>query len=157
MANQARGDACRSRLAEKLSAQTVAVQADGDPLAGPVHDALASLGSRDREVLLLAEWEGLTPAEIARVMRCPAVSVRVRLHRARRRFRALFESQTEETNTAAPVLSLHASADTSRDGRVVLPGTPTEFRRSKAMPTDLSLEALRKASPRNQPGFDESI
>src|SRR5919201_6984557 len=97
MANQARGDACRSRLAEKLSAQTVAVQADGDPLAGPVHDALATLGSRDREILLLAEWEGLTPAEIARVMRCPAVSVRVRLHRARRRFRALFESQTEET------------------------------------------------------------
>jgi hypothetical protein len=44
-------------------------------------------------VLLLAEWEGLTAAEIAAVVRRPAVTVRGRPHRARRRFRAAFESQ----------------------------------------------------------------
>jgi RNA polymerase sigma-70 factor, ECF subfamily len=93
MAHQARANLRRSRLSEKLRAQPATVQAEEDPLAGQVHDALATLGSRDREVLLLAEWNGLTPAEIATVMRCPAVTVRGRLHRARRRFRAAFESQ----------------------------------------------------------------
>ena len=42
---------------------------------------------------MLAEWEGLTAAEIAVVVNRPAVAVRSRLHRARRRFRAAFESQ----------------------------------------------------------------
>jgi len=42
-------------------------------------------------VLLLAEWEGLSPAEIAAVMGCLAITARGRLHRARRRFRSVFE------------------------------------------------------------------
>jgi DNA-directed RNA polymerase specialized sigma24 family protein len=56
-----------------------------------VHEALRRLGPRDREVLLLAEWEDLAPAEIAAVMGCLAITARSRLHRARRRFRAVFE------------------------------------------------------------------
>jgi DNA-directed RNA polymerase specialized sigma24 family protein len=39
-------------------------------MAGRVRDALGTLDPRDREVLLLAEWEGLTPAGIAKVMHC---------------------------------------------------------------------------------------
>jgi DNA-directed RNA polymerase specialized sigma24 family protein len=57
-------------------------------MAGRVGEALGALDPRDREVLLLAEWEGLAAAEIAKVMQCPAVTARGRLHRARRRFRA---------------------------------------------------------------------
>jgi RNA polymerase sigma-70 factor (ECF subfamily) len=72
---------------------------EDDPIAGRVRAALAALDPRDREVLLLAEWEGLAPAEIAKVMRCPAVTMRGRLHRARLRFRAAFESQEA---TASP-------------------------------------------------------
>ena len=56
-----------------------------------VHDALHRLPVRDREVLLLAEWEGLSPTEIAAVVGCLTVRARGRLHRARRRFRAVFE------------------------------------------------------------------
>jgi len=56
-----------------------------------VHEALARLGPRDREVLLLAEWEGLSPAQIAAVLGCLAITARGRLHRARRRFRTAFE------------------------------------------------------------------
>jgi RNA polymerase sigma factor (sigma-70 family) len=93
LANQARSQARRSRLQERLSAQPELTQRDDDPVAGRVHEALAALDPRDREVLLLAEWEGLAPAEIAEVMRCPAVTVRGRLHRARRRFRDAFESE----------------------------------------------------------------
>jgi DNA-directed RNA polymerase specialized sigma24 family protein len=42
-------------------------------------------------VRLLAEWEGVSPAEIGDVLGCLAVTARGRLHRARRRFRAVFE------------------------------------------------------------------
>ena len=50
-----------------------------------------AIGPGDREVLLLAEWEGLSPAQIAAVVGCPTVTARGRLHRARRRFRTIYE------------------------------------------------------------------
>jgi RNA polymerase sigma factor (sigma-70 family) len=93
IANQARSEARRNRLQERMSIQPAVSGCEDDPIAGRVRDALAALDPRDREVLLLAEWEGLAPAEIAEVMRRPSVTVRGRLHRARRRFRAAFESQ----------------------------------------------------------------
>jgi RNA polymerase sigma factor (sigma-70 family) len=57
-----------------------------------VHEALAMLSERDREVLLLVEWEGLRPAELADVLECQEVTSRGRLHRARLRFREAFEA-----------------------------------------------------------------
>jgi DNA-directed RNA polymerase specialized sigma24 family protein len=54
-------------------------------------------------VLLLAEWEDLSAAEIAAVMGCLAITARGRLHRARRRFRAVFEDLlAAETRTRQP-------------------------------------------------------
>ena len=54
------------------------------PATGPeevaVHEALAKLAARDCEVLLLAEWEGLTAADIAEVLGCLVVTARGRLH-----------------------------------------------------------------------------
>jgi RNA polymerase sigma-70 factor (ECF subfamily) len=102
MANQARANARRSRLRERLRAQPVAAADEDDPLVGRVREALAGLGPRDREVLLLAEWEGLTAAEIAAVVQRPAVAVRSRLHRARRRFRTAFESQEPAGEADSP-------------------------------------------------------
>jgi RNA polymerase sigma-70 factor (ECF subfamily) len=107
LANQARASARRERLSEKLDAEQVAYETDDDPLTARVHHALAALAPRDREVLLLSEWEGLTPSEIARVIRCPVVTARGRLHRARRRFRAAFESQPP---AAHPPFDAHYSA-----------------------------------------------
>ena len=92
-ANQARGNARRTRLHEKLHAvASVTSHTDDGSLVSQVDDALSALGKRDREVLLLAEWEGLTPTEIGLIIGRPAVTVRGRLHRARRRFRAAFEA-----------------------------------------------------------------
>ena len=108
IANQARANARRRRLDEKVGAETIAApQDEDDPLVNRVDDALSSLGPRDREVLLLAEWEGLSPMEIGRVVGSPAVTVRGRLLRARRRFRAAFES------SAAPIAQGDAAATTS--------------------------------------------
>ena len=98
VANQVRADARRVKLSAKLAAQPTIVGADEAPLDADVHEALTALAPRDREVLLLAEWEGLTPTEIARVMRCPVVTARGRLHRARRRFRAAFEAPRATTD-----------------------------------------------------------
>ena len=103
MANQARAYARRARLSEKLITVSSTDEGDthhsGDPVAALVHDVLCRLKPRDREVLLLAEWEGLSPTEVAKVLRCPAVTARGRLHRARRRFREAFD---ELRSVAAP-------------------------------------------------------
>jgi RNA polymerase sigma-70 factor (ECF subfamily) len=47
--------------------------------------ALDSLSDLDRELVTLTTWEGLTPAEAARVVGLTAGTARVRLHRARAR------------------------------------------------------------------------
>jgi RNA polymerase sigma-70 factor, ECF subfamily len=49
--------------------------------------ALGLLSERDREVLRLVAWEGLSLAEAAVVLRCTTVACRVRFHRAKRRLR----------------------------------------------------------------------
>lgn len=59
----------------------------GDSQAEAVRAALAELGSRDRELLTLSAWEGLTPVEMAKMLGRPAGLVRVQLHRARNRLR----------------------------------------------------------------------
>lgn len=47
--------------------------------------ALAELPDRDREVLTLVAWQGLTAGQAAKVLGCSKAAFFVRLHRARRR------------------------------------------------------------------------
>jgi RNA polymerase sigma factor (sigma-70 family) len=94
IANQRRSRRRRDALNERLAREAVAVSQETsspDKQTALVHEALGRLGLPDREVLLLAEWEGLSPAEIAAVLGCLTVTARGRLHRARRRFRTVFE------------------------------------------------------------------
>jgi RNA polymerase sigma-70 factor (ECF subfamily) len=91
IANQRRSNRRRAALQERLSREPAPVPDGATPELDAVHEALGRLGPRDREVLLLAEWEGLSPAQIASVLGCLTVTARGRLHRARRRFRAAFE------------------------------------------------------------------
>jgi RNA polymerase sigma factor (sigma-70 family) len=105
IANQRRSSRRQAALYERLAV-------DGAPVAREppsadreetlVHEALGRLRQRDREVLLLAEWEGLSPAQIAAVMACPAITARGRLHRARRRFRTVFEGLLARDDGARP-------------------------------------------------------
>jgi RNA polymerase sigma factor (sigma-70 family) len=81
----------RHGLVERLAAELRSAQ----PPYGPVEDersaalraALASLPERDREIVMLTAWEGLTPKQIAAVLGTPVNVVRVRLHRARTRLK----------------------------------------------------------------------
>jgi RNA polymerase sigma factor (sigma-70 family) len=50
-----------------------------------VAEAFRRLSERDREVLMLVAWDGLTPARAARVLGCSVPTFHVRLHRARAR------------------------------------------------------------------------
>jgi RNA polymerase sigma factor (sigma-70 family) len=101
IANQRRAARRRLALQERLAREPVPTPqaATSD---GPVHEALGRLGPRDREVLLLAEWEGLSPAQIASVLGCLTVTARGRLHRARRRFRAAFEELAAPDEARSP-------------------------------------------------------
>ena len=55
---------------------------------GTVLAALHQLPEVDRELVTLVAWDGLSPAEAATVLGLGAATVRVRLHRARKRLRA---------------------------------------------------------------------
>src|SRR6187200_878435 len=60
--------------------------------------ALRELSQLDREALLLVAWEDLTPGQAAQALGVSPVAFRVRLLRARRRFRA----SLEEAQAAPP-------------------------------------------------------
>jgi RNA polymerase sigma-70 factor (ECF subfamily) len=85
------GNALVERLANELRS--------ADPVHLPVEEerrdalrgVLAALSVRDREILTMTAWEGLTPKQIARVMGTSANVVRVRLHRARARLKRQLE------------------------------------------------------------------
>lgn len=102
IANQRRSTRRRAALQERL--ELAAAPHPYEPAATDheetlVHRALRRLGPRDREVLLLAEWEGLSPTQIAAVLGCLTVTARGRLHRARRRFRAVYADLLHPTNS----------------------------------------------------------
>jgi RNA polymerase sigma-70 factor (ECF subfamily) len=107
LANQRRGERRRTALAERLTAEldrtsAVPVQAGSD---GRIARAFAGLSEPDREVLSLLAWEGLTREELALVLGVSRAVARLRLHRARRRFKAALdrEAHTLPVTSRAPI------------------------------------------------------
>jgi RNA polymerase sigma-70 factor (ECF subfamily) len=80
-----RAEGVTDALATELARAVLPPDPDGH--SAVLRAALATLGEDDRELLMLAAWEGLTPAEIAIATGRAAGTVRVRLHRARARLR----------------------------------------------------------------------
>jgi RNA polymerase sigma factor (sigma-70 family) len=75
------------RLARELRTSGVGEPSVADEQLETIRNALARLPGRDRELLTLTAWEGLTAREIAAVTGMSANVVRVRLHRARKRLK----------------------------------------------------------------------
>lgn len=65
--------------------------------------SLAALSPADREVLLLVAWEDLTPAQAARSLGIRPSAFRVRLHRARWRFKKAFENPSYEQSSPSSI------------------------------------------------------
>ncbi len=82
-----RRDRTTTRLAEELRGIPLQVEApDEESLV--MQSSLASLSPEERELLMLAGWEGLNAAEIGRVLGCSPTAARIRLHRARVRLKS---------------------------------------------------------------------
>ena len=90
VANHLRSQRRRDRLDAKVATTPRIGWSDADPT--DLDDALAALREDDREVLMLAAWEGLTPAEMGRALGCSANTASVRLHRARGRLSEVWGS-----------------------------------------------------------------
>lgn len=89
--NHQRGRRRQDRLSMRMRQEFRAfvddvVPIDDGPRRESVFAALAALPDDDRELLCLVGWEELDRAQVARVLGCSRAAVRVRLHRARRRF-----------------------------------------------------------------------
>jgi RNA polymerase sigma-70 factor, ECF subfamily len=72
----------RARLAHGHEAHVAEPTPVGD---GALAAAFNALSERDREVLRLVAWEGLSLADAATALGCSAVACRVRYHRAKSR------------------------------------------------------------------------
>jgi RNA polymerase sigma-70 factor (ECF subfamily) len=106
--NQRRAAGRQDRLAVRLSAAQRLPQvpdpAEGVVLRRTTEDALARLSATDREVIRLIGWEGLTDARsIGLVLGLSPVAARSRIHRARRRFKALLAEPGDPLAGAAAV------------------------------------------------------
>jgi RNA polymerase sigma-70 factor (ECF subfamily) len=91
LANHRRGDARREALLRRAGAHLGAAASDPAELVGARAElarALATLRERDRELVLLVAWEGLSIDEAASALGCRRGTAAVRLHRARKRLRA---------------------------------------------------------------------
>ncbi|MFC4117030.1 RNA polymerase sigma factor [Nonomuraea zeae] len=97
LANQKRGASRRAVLAERLRSELAAFRPVKLIDLDHVRTAFEELPERDREVLALACWEGLTGEQIAKVVGCTAIAARPRLHRARKRLAAALERQASLT------------------------------------------------------------
>jgi RNA polymerase sigma-70 factor, ECF subfamily len=94
LANQRRAAGRRAALIARVAG--AAPGAADRPTGTPVLRALALLSGRDREVLLLTAWEGLSLEEATAVMGCSRTATKVRLHRARRRLRGKLDQLQSE-------------------------------------------------------------
>ena len=100
LANHRRGEHRRTALAGRLRNDLAAAAppAELDSAAGA---AFAALPDQDRELLGLMAWEQLDTAEIATVLGCSRNAVRIRLHRARKRFERLLDAPRQPALSAA--------------------------------------------------------
>jgi RNA polymerase sigma-70 factor, ECF subfamily len=98
----AREQALHGRMRREMPDPATATPAQWD-LDEVVLTALRRVSERDREVLLLVAWEGLTPAQGAAMLGMRPNTFSTRLSRARRRFRrALAVEQAALGHEAKP-------------------------------------------------------
>jgi RNA polymerase sigma factor (sigma-70 family) len=106
LANQRRSVRRVAALRERLLRERTMPSPDisADRLLGC---ALSALNDRDRDLLLLIAWDGLTPAQAAKVLGCSSNALSVRLHRARRRLAASVARLARDITT--PELTEHVN------------------------------------------------
>lgn len=98
--NEYRGRRRRRELILKLAEGVrAAAESVGGDVEASVAETLGKLRTRDREILMLHFWDGLSAAEIAASLGCTENSVGVRLHRAKRAFAAAMPAELKAKHT----------------------------------------------------------
>jgi RNA polymerase sigma factor (sigma-70 family) len=122
LANQRRGHQRRERLNARLRDEVAVVSAramaERPAPDSAVMAALSRLDEADRELITLVAWEGLDRDQIATMLGCSRATIRVRLHRARRRLARLLGEEghhgprpSPSTSTQFTSIPLHAQRD----------------------------------------------
>ena len=115
IAGQFRSEARRRALALRLQAMHGSTVTEAD-LSGPLAErdqvlaAFAALGERDREVLRLVTWDGLSAAEAAEVLGVTRLAFAVRLHRARKRLAQALAVDEEDKEATGCALVTNSNA-----------------------------------------------
>lgn len=99
--SQQRAFALRDRLVSQPASGAAAPAGVDHRVAG----ALAELSERDRELLMLIAWEGLSVTEAAEALGVRPGTVAVRLHRARQRFARALSAHDAPLNPMSEVQS----------------------------------------------------
>lgn len=106
--NQYRGRARHARRverAERAEAHYRDLDVDGSDEVLEVRAAVNRLERPDRELIWMAYWEDLTRDEMAEILGCSAATLRVRLHRAKKRLAdALAEAPRNVTTTSVEAM-----------------------------------------------------
>lgn len=92
-----------SRLRDRLARDVVPDPAVGVAEWDRIRAALLRLSPDDRELLMLVGWDGLTPTEAAGVIGISPGTARMRLARARARFRDVFGPAGDATDAPGHV------------------------------------------------------
>jgi len=111
MSRERATDAVVERLARELRDAVSRFQPAEEEQSPQLWAALKALPESQREVILLAAWEELTPRQIAAVTGAPVNLVRVRLHRARARLK-------QELPTAKDAASTRRASSVPPPGQV---------------------------------------
>ena len=105
IATRQRGHRRLTKLFNRLLEHRPGIQLDNSPFdRSDLAAAFNSLTEKDREVLMLIGWDGLSVTQAAEVLGCNPQSLSLRLHRARNRLEARMASD-------APFLTRHAIAN----------------------------------------------
>lgn len=87
VSNEIRSLGREQRLALKIATQLVTgLRNNESQLGEQVHAVLETLREKDREVLMLAYWDGLSTTDIAALLECSVESAKSRLFRAHKAF-----------------------------------------------------------------------
>jgi RNA polymerase sigma-70 factor (ECF subfamily) len=94
----------RTALVERLRSELNQDESDtrDDSSGDRLHAALSTLQPIDQEIMRLVHWEGFSQAEVASILRKPAVTIRSRYTRARAALRARLADDHGPEDPAAP-------------------------------------------------------
>jgi RNA polymerase sigma factor (sigma-70 family) len=103
--NQYRGRTRHARRVERAEANHRDLGAEASEEVLDVRAAVNRLDPADRELIWMAFWEDLTREEMAEILGCSAATLRVRLHRAKKRL----ETALLESSAAVGAVSVEAT------------------------------------------------